>query len=459
MNKKLGFFVFLFCLTVPQLLLSQSFTYGGTAVSSSNSGLSLSLSNIDEVFFFDGSTSASITFNNTENATYEWYAYTSSPSSATKVPESSSSGAYSSELSGQYTTLENPEHATGYILLINKGLSNEQRKYIWVLNSKEWQARIYSINVEEGDDKCTSLQVNASVRLSSLFYYDKSGKKVMIPRIFTLKWNTLSWNGESYDTKEVTQTQTSTAEGDVSLSFTVDAPYVNTTFTLTGDQIMTLLGTNVSLASDEYMAIAVTQNVVGTVIERDALNEKDRSSTSPLGGSAPLYVQLKSNANTPAAKYFEWYILSQEDSTESAYYTDEDLRYTFKKTGLYTVKLVTSNNYCSTDSLTEDSLIVSVGESYLDIPNVFTPNGDGIDDEFRVAYKSLTSFNAVVYDRWGRKMYEWSDPGKGWNGKCNGKMCVPGAYYYIIEATGADYKNGKRVKYHKAGDINLLRGK
>jgi gliding motility-associated-like protein len=128
--------------------------------------------------------------------------------------------------------------------------------------------------------------------------------------------------------------------------------------------------------------------------------------------------------------------------------TDKDQRYTFTDAGTYTVKLTVSNSICSySDSIT---VITSVSEIY--VPNVFTPNGDGFNDEFRVAYNSLISFQCWVYNRWGRQVYYWNDPTKGWDGNINGKKAVPGAYFYIIKAVGSD----KKV-YKLKGDINLLR--
>ena len=84
--------------------------------------------------------------------------------------------------------------------------------------------------------------------------------------------------------------------------------------------------------------------------------------------------------------------------------------------------------------------------------------GDGMDDEFRVAYKSIVSFKAVVYNRWGREVFRWTDPGKGWDGYIGGKLANPGPYYYIIEAEGSDKDaDGKNRQYKLKGDINLLR--
>ena len=88
------------------------------------------------------------------------------------------------------------------------------------------------------------------------------------------------------------------------------------------------------------------------------------------------------------------------------------------------------------------------------VPNVFTPNGDGTNDEFRVAYRSLKTFHAYIFNRWGHQVYSWTDPAKGWNGNIGSRPASEGAYYYLIEAEGTDGE-----KYKLKGAVNLLRGK
>ena len=123
--------------------------------------------------------------------------------------------------------------------------------------------------------------------------------------------------------------------------------------------------------------------------------------------------------------------------------------YTFKDAGSYVVKFIASNSKCSYT----DSVIVKVSESAIFAPNVFTPNGDGVNDEFRVAYKSILKFKGVIFNRWGKRVFSWTDPAKGWDGSIGGRPAATGAYFYIIEAEGSD------KKIHKLkGDINLLRG-
>ena len=203
--------------------------------------------------------------------------------------------------------------------------------------------------------------------------------------------------------------------------------------------------------SSEYLTNAVISHLKTNVTSRDQQtgnnNEGDfPSSKTPINFSAPIDVQFLSNAN-PATQFYNWGIY--KDSKLVITRSEKEHRYSFTEAGTYQVKLTVSNSICSfTDSLT-----VIVSESALYVPNVFTPNGDGLNDEFRVAYKSLLTFQCWVFNRWGRQVYYWTDPMKGWDGNINGKKATPGPYFYVIKATGSD----KKV-YKLKGDINLLRG-
>jgi gliding motility-associated-like protein len=90
----------------------------------------------------------------------------------------------------------------------------------------------------------------------------------------------------------------------------------------------------------------------------------------------------------------------------------------------------------------------------LEIPNVFTPNGDGMNDVFRVHAKAITEFKAILFNRWGKKIYEWDDYHQGWDGKIGGSEASPGVYYYIITATGKD-----DAKFEEKGFFYLMREK
>ena len=134
-------------------------------------------------------------------------------------------------------------------------------------------------------------------------------------------------------------------------------------------------------------------------------------------------------------------------------FSGNEVEYTFQEQGVYRAVAEVSDQTGTCEAT--ESIELTIATSYLDIPNVFSPGmTPGINDEFRVAYKSLVSFKGWIYNRWGKELFHWTDPAQGWDGRKGGKLVAPGVYYYVIEAVGSD---GRR--YKRAGDVNILRSK
>ena len=82
----------------------------------------------------------------------------------------------------------------------------------------------------------------------------------------------------------------------------------------------------------------------------------------------------------------------------------------------------------------------------LRIPNLFSPNEDGVNDIFRIAYDGNESFFMQIFDRWGRPVFEGNQ--LGWNGiNKQGSPAVEGVYYYVIKIGERAFK----------GNLTLLR--
>ena len=88
------------------------------------------------------------------------------------------------------------------------------------------------------------------------------------------------------------------------------------------------------------------------------------------------------------------------------------------------------------------------------IPNTFTPNDDGINDVWKVSYKSIVAFECWIFDKSGKEILHFNDPSEGWDGKINGRKAPSGVFYYVIKAEGAEGK-----KYNMSGDINIINSK
>ena len=70
------------------------------------------------------------------------------------------------------------------------------------------------------------------------------------------------------------------------------------------------------------------------------------------------------------------------------------------------------------------------------VPNVFTPNKDGVNDVFRPTYSNVKSVNGYIYNRWGEIIYQWWGLNGYWDGVTMpaGIEVPEGTYYYVIRA-------------------------
>ena len=90
----------------------------------------------------------------------------------------------------------------------------------------------------------------------------------------------------------------------------------------------------------------------------------------------------------------------------------------------------------------------------ISVPNTFTPNHDGYNDELHLISNTISEINSFkIFDRWGGLVFETDDFYKGWDGQRNGKDMPIGVYVYLIQATCI--LDGK--PFIKKGDVTILR--
>ena len=133
--------------------------------------------------------------------------------------------------------------------------------------------------------------------------------------------------------------------------------------------------------------------------------------------------------------------------------TDTNAIFTFDTCGVYPVTLVSVNEFGCSDSTAlfywvycyvPDPPIPIPDSSFIEFPNVFTPNGDGENDYFNAVYdgyEAIETFQGQVFNRFGALMYEWTDvtdPVSGWDGTYKGKEAAEGVYMLVISAKGTD---------------------
>ena len=88
------------------------------------------------------------------------------------------------------------------------------------------------------------------------------------------------------------------------------------------------------------------------------------------------------------------------------------------------------------------------------LPNVFSPNGDNINDVFLPVFncEQVDFYNLQIFDRWGNLIFESLSKDKGWNGKYQDQNINPGVYPYVVQ-----YQIHGSERKVKAGDVTLVR--
>lgn len=166
---------------------------------------------------------------------------------------------------------------------------------------------------------------------------------------------------------------------------------------------------------------------------------------------APLKVTFKANPDNigegemPA---YEWRFTKNGETSPFLIRYEQDTEFEFMESGTYTVELYTDND------VAEGSITVSISASKLEMPNAFSPNGDGINDIYKAKsnHRSIVEFHAYIFNRRGVKLYEWTDIDGGWDGTYKGSQVKDGVYFVLVKAKGADGR-----KYEIKRDVNILR--
>lgn len=117
----------------------------------------------------------------------------------------------------------------------------------------------------------------------------------------------------------------------------------------------------------------------------------------------------------------------------------------------YTVTVV--SNGCTTQlKITINVAGPYCVEPYIFVPTAFTPNRDGVNDVLYVRGRGIDRMTFIIYNRWGQKVFETSDPKVGWDGTFRGKALPPDVYGFYLLANCID-----GTSYRKQGNVTLIR--
>lgn len=228
------------------------------------------------------------------------------------------------------------------------------------------------------------------------------------------------------------QSTTLTASGGTSYSWTTG----ENTPTITVNPTVT---TSYSVTGTDASGCTGASNVTVTVLPDPSAS----ISSNVDNGQAPLeviFTNASSNANTYTWNFGNGQTSTSGNTTVSATYTAP---------GQYDVILVASNGLCS-DTANTSIIVVGFPEIVINIPNVFTPNGDGANEEFFIETHYAKTVYVEIFNRWGNLMAKLENATDTWDG--NG--AADGVYFYKYRITDL-----KDEAYEGHGFFHLVRKK
>ena len=310
-----------------------------------------------------------------------------------------------------------------YMVTITQGTTKETYR-AWVLNS--W----YKLTATVKDSNCSSFRLSGEIEQAPLKYRDPgTNSELDLTRDMKVEWK----EGTSVIARVLSPQM-------------IDPPTKNTDYTFN--------------VTDKF---GCTSSVKVTYV---SIVTKARFTVDPQKGEAPLEVKFSNGSENGDDGGYEWFVFKDLDviKRESAkakppydsimiVFYDKNPVYTFENSGAYQVKLVSkkvSQFYTCTDTFYLPDYIVA-DTSFVAVPNVFTPNGDGTNDNFVVKFWSILDIKISIFNRWGKTVQVWSKKNvRGfentweesvWDGKIGGRYASPGVYYYVVEAKGRDGRN------------------
>jgi gliding motility-associated-like protein len=159
----------------------------------------------------------------------------------------------------------------------------------------------------------------------------------------------------------------------------------------------------------------------------------------PVRNTPTVFTNLSVNANT-----YSW------DFGDGSGSNAINPSHQYLKTGKWTVCLIARTTEGCADTVCKGvESDVRVG---IDIPNAFSPNGDGENEVLYVRGGAIVTMNLKIFNRWGTKVFESSSLSSGWDGTYNGKPLEMDAYAYVLTASFIDGTTAQMQ-----GNVSLVR--
>jgi len=325
----------------------------------------------------------------------------------------------------------------GYRVRIRDGISTDTTMMAWVMldnlvarTDKNAEGKVRPFNYT-----CEFLVISGSVTTDTFTYYDPVTHDAGSLDIgFRFKWTS--------DNDDLRIPNDSTV---LDPNITYLPPVEDTWYILTATDELGM----VDVDSVLYESIQTRAKFTVTYYDKvnDTLDAELTGSWKKDQGSLDAKLTVRFLNESENGAIFEWVFLDTLGGikqTANTYDVDEYAEYTYERADeYYEPYLVSESEEGCVDTFRLDEPIF-VAPSTLEIPNVFTPNGDGMNDFFVFKHQSIKSCKLTVVDRRGKvvyrrrieDIYQWD----GWNGNLHDsdRKAPEGQYYYVVEATGYD---------------------
>jgi len=351
--------------------------------------------------------------------------------------------------SGMSSEIDTITSSGGYRVIRSKGATTYDTSQVWII-FHDYQAEIDEIN---GVNFTCSVISITSFEPHNTYYYYVPGYDSVITITTTYR---ISWEKD-------------TEEGSLPSSRFINAlvtnpPYENTTY------VQKLKDTKFGLErTDSLYFIAIRSKAALDTIpillsDKNYYPENygkyygERYYKTITSGEYPAPSKIKFFANNSknAARFY----LNFGDQTDTTFYnTTDTIIHEYHFPGTYKAALFTyapKPKECP-DSAQIEIVLANPFDSLV-FPDVFTPNCDGYNDYFRTHDVSIYNINIVIFNRYGRKVHEFSGnirDWEGWDGRImeSKRRATEGIYYYIVDIILAyEYINEEEIKVKKYGE-------
>jgi gliding motility-associated-like protein len=156
-------------------------------------------------------------------------------------------------------------------------------------------------------------------------------------------------------------------------------------------------------------------------------------------GLDEIVFENTSKAGSGDFEKWTWYFGNNTPTAESK----NNVSRVYDDSGVYPVALVVKNQYGCLDSIVK--AIKVEADFNVFVPDVFSPNGDGINEVFQPVSRGVKLYTFRIFNRWGQKIFETKDKDLGWDGTTGGKPSPTGVYVWQLNVSsiGGEYKELK----------------